>query len=160
MEISRKITLGSINGLRGGFAAPKEKTFAGRIFGIVNSVSVEDSQYGQYNKFVGEFRAVNQDGVESAAPVMMLPEPASTMLADACADSKSVKFGFDFYLQPDEKSKTGYTYATEPLFETKPSDLLAEMTQGLTPPKLPAPKQPALPGTEKAADEKATTKKK
>jgi hypothetical protein len=147
MEIARKVTIGGINGVRKGFKGIKEKTFVARILGIVNDARIEDGQLGAYVKFTGEFQATNMDGVVTAAPVCMLPEPASGMLHSAFENSDgSVKFGFDFFVVPDESVAIGYKYSTVPLVEAKPSNPLADMLQSMPAlPALAAPKQPELP---------------
>ena len=143
MEIARKVTVGGINNVRKGFKGITEKTFVARILGIVHSAKVEDGQLGAYVKFQGEFQGTNMHGEITAAPVCMLPEPAASMLHAAVQGSEgSVKFGFDFYVVPDESVAIGYKYVTTPLVEAKPSNPLADMLASMPElPKLPTPKQ-------------------
>ncbi len=157
MQVARKISVGGINGVRSGFKGITEKTFVARIVGIANSADAKESQFGAYWKFSGEFQATNQEGEIIAAPVCMLPEPAAGMLAAQIKEAgNGVQFGFDFFVVPDEKSTTGYTYQTSPLMESKPSNPLEDLLKAVPAlPALPAPKQPALTGTEAATEKPA-----
>lgn len=128
MQIARKITIGGLNGVRKGFKGITEETFVARIVGIVQSSKVEEGQLGSYIKFTGEFQGTNMDGLVTMAPVCMLPEPAASMLHTAVNESEgSVKFGFDFFVVPDESVAIGYKYSITPLIETKPSNPLTDM---------------------------------
>lgn len=154
MELLRKITIGGINNVRKGFKGVKEKQFIARCMGIARGFDVVPHvQYGDSYKFNGEFRAVNQDGEESAAPVIYLVKPVDEMLRDQikAAEGKPVNFAFDIFLVPDEGSERGYQYRVQPLMETAPSDPLAELMKQVTLPPPVKAKQAALPGTEAAA---------
>ena len=144
MQVARKISVGSINGVRSGFKGTTEKTFVARIVGIASSAEAKESQFGTYWKFTGEFQATNMEGEIIGAPACMLPEPSAGMLAAAVKESNGgVQFGFDFFVVPDEKSTTGYVYQVHPLIESKPSNPLADLLQGVPElPKLAAPKSP------------------
>lgn len=126
--LTRKITVGGINNVRSGFKNISVRTFVARVLGVAHAVESKDSNYGAYWRFSGEFQGTNKDGVIYAAPVAMLPEPAATQLAMAVKENPGgVKFGFDFFVVPDEKSNTGYVFEIIPLLEAKPSDPLAEI---------------------------------
>lgn len=158
MQIAKKITIGTINGIRGGFACnwtegkPETQAafLAGRIIGIARSVDAKQTTYGEAARFTGEFRAINQDGEEIAAPTLYLPSPADGLLKSAIveADGGAVNFAFDIYVQPTPKKQPGdrgYEYVIKPLLETKPSDPLAELAKALPAPAI-KPKQEQLPG--------------
>ena len=155
MEIAKKISVGTINGMRGGFVCDYEKSkepfFAARIVGIASAVETKVTTYGDSLKFTGEFQATNMDGEIVAAPVAYLVAPADGMLKDALISTKQpVRFAFDIYVQPTPKKNPGdrgYEYKVKPLLESKPSDPLGEMLQGLPAPAV-KPKQPQLTGTE------------
>lgn len=158
MQIARKITVGTINGIRGGFVVAEGETrLVGRIYGMAGAVETKESTYGPYQRFKGEFRAINEDGEEIGAPILMLPEPASGMLAAALATESGksgVQFGFDIFVQSTPKKQPGdrgYQYVIKPLLETAPSDPLKALAASL--PALPAPaapKQAALTGVDPA----------
>lgn len=145
MQIARKISVGSINGVRAGFKGVKETTLVGRLIGQALAFSTHDGDKGTYQKFKGEFRAINADGEEVAAPVMFLPSPAQEMLANAIteAQGKAVSFGFDVYVVPHPTAVLGYEYKIKPLLETAPSDPLKQLMAGL-PPMEVKPKQAAI----------------
>lgn len=159
MKLLRKMSVGALNETKGGFKGITEETFMARIFGIARSVSVETSTFGAYFKFSGEFRGINQDGEESAAPVLYLIEPIDSMLKSALdgSEGKPVEFAFDIYAVPDTdpRSKTGYQYRAKTLQDSKPSEPLAALQASIAnapaiPPKKSAP-QLALTGTEAQA---------
>jgi hypothetical protein len=160
MEIARKITIAGINGVRGGFDVKPDApvTLMARVMGLARKVEVKTTTYGDSLKFVGEFRAINADGEEFAAPVIYLPKPADEMLAEALTEAgeNGVQFAFDIFIEPVPKKTPvdrGYQFKVKPLLDTKPSDPLAALMAGLPAPAVRA-KQPALPGVD-AASEKA-----
>jgi len=165
MQIERKITIGGINGIRKGFKDVTESRLVARILGIASEALREDGALGEYVKFKGEFRAINQDGEEFASAVCFLPKPADDLLESAIknAGGKSVNFGFDIFVHPNENVAIGYEYKVKPLLETKPSDPLAALMGAIAPLQLAAPK--AAPGPDApaadvpAASEKAKPKK-
>lgn len=165
MILSRKISLSTINELRGSFPKPAKRAFVGRVFGIVQSVSVEDAG-GQFFKFIGEFRAVNAKGVESGAPVCTLPEPAATALASACKKGIGAQFGYDFWTVPAPESRLGYAYEFSELVKPAPHDSLAHVASALPPvvldtdePKADEPKADEPKINESKADEQPKNKK-
>lgn len=145
MQIARKISVGSINGVKAGFKGVTETTLVGRLVGQAMAATQHDGEKGSYTKFKGEFRAINADGEEVAAPVMFLPSPAQEMLADAvkAAEGKAVAFGFDVFVVPNATAVLGYEYKIKPLLETAPSDPLKALMAGLPAMEL-KPKQAAL----------------
>ena len=157
LVITKKITIGGINGIRAGFKGIKELTLVARIYGTTSKFDAKESaQYGVSYKFSGEFRAINADGEEFASPVCYLVEPAQSMLVEAlnAAEGKAVEFAFDFFVQPDEKSVTGYIYEIKPLLETKASAPLQSMAEKL--PQLSIqPRQVPLIGNGKTPEELA-----
>lgn len=152
MQIARKITVGGINNVRGGFECkPDESRLVARIFGMARGSELKESNYGPYMRFKGEFRAINGDGEEFAATILMLPEPASSMLAEAVAGDETktgVQFAFDIFVQGMPKKQPGdrgYQFVIKPLLETAPSDPLKALAGALPALQIAAPKQPELP---------------
>lgn len=157
MELLRKITIGGINNVKKGFKGITEKMLVARVIGVAQGYDViSHAQYGDSYKFTGEFRAINSDGEESAAPVIYLVKPVDEMLVAQlkAAEGKPVQFAFDIHVVPDEGSERGYQYRVTPLMETKPSNPLAELMASLPAPSI-KPKQLALAGEAAAATEKA-----
>lgn len=155
MEVQRKITVAGINGSNGGFSiAPDAAPFLiARIFGMARKVEVKETTFGPYKRFSGDFRAINQYGEEFAAPVVILPEPADSlletaMLAEGVDLSAGVQFGFDVFLAPHPKKTPvdrGYKFAVKPLMETAPNDPLKAMAAALPAPEVKARPTAALP---------------
>lgn len=166
MEIARKISVGGINGIKRGFKGIEVLTFVARIIGIARSAKVEEGDNGAYVKFGGDFQATNMDGEVITAPVMFLPEPASSLLENAVksAEGGDVRFGFDIFVEPNESVAIGYNYKVKPLLEVKPSDPMADLMKSIEAPvplKLEAPKTEGEKAPETpAADAKAPAKKK
>lgn len=124
MEIARKVsgaTLAHKINLKG----LNEEKYLGRIYGVVSDIETVTTQYGEASKFVGEFVAVRADGEGATAPSCYMPDIVASLTEKAFKDSDGgVKFGFDFYAVPSDKSKTGYIWKAQPLMEVKPSESL------------------------------------
>lgn len=161
MQALKKITIGTINGKRGGFTAKEGDAdrVVGRIFGRVDSVATKSSNYGDYLRFSGMIKAINEDRKESFSPVLILPSPADLLLAAALqndTEKMGVQFAFDIVLRAMPKkapTDRGYEFIVMPLLETAANDPLKALQAAL--PALPpaAPKQAALPGTDAAQGE-------
>lgn len=138
MEVIRKISLGTINGVRKGFKDVKSTLFVARIFGVVNSTAVEPTPSGGTQvKFVGEFGAVSMERKAFGAPVAFLPAQAETALHSAvvAAHGKPVKFAYDVYAAPDS-SPVGYSITVQALMDPVPMLTLNSIAESL--PELPA----------------------
>ena len=162
MEITRKITIAGINGVRGGFAVKEGDpvSLIARVMGLARRVEVKTTTYGDSLKFVGEFRAINADGEEFAGPVIYLPKPADELLSAALVEAgeKGVQFAFDIFIESVPKKTPldrGYQFKVKPLLDTKPSDPLAAMMAALPAPAVRV-KQDTLALDKPAATEDAT----
>lgn len=134
MEITRKMSVAGINGVRKGFKAVKQLEFIARLFGIVETALYEATQTGGAQwKFVGEFQGVNAEGKLFAAPVLYVPSPADSQLAQAIKDAagKSVKFAYDIYIEPDATNPLGYVTKVKPLIDAAPVSALTDMAASL-----------------------------
>lgn len=163
MQILKKMSVATLNSIRGGFKDVTETRLVGRIFGIVSGVETKETTIGASLKFTGEFRGINGDGEEFMAPVCYLIEPAAGMLAAAFAgaEGRPVNFGFDIFVSPKEKRSPvdlGYEYQIKPLLETRASDPMLALMSSANAPAIPAkPKQPQLTGIETPAPAPAPT---
>jgi hypothetical protein len=159
MKLLKKISIGSINGVRGGlklgegFARVRVGTFAG----ITGSYKEKTSEtMGTSFAFAGEFRAINQNGEEAAAPICFLPEPAQSLLKTQIDDlaengGGNVEFGFHFWAVEDATAIKGYYFECEPLMEARPSNALAHLTKAIGM-EMPTASAPALGHDNPAAD--------
>jgi hypothetical protein len=134
MEILKKMSVGAMNGVTGGFKDITESKRVARILGIVRSIETKDTNIGRSYKFTGEFRGINLNGEEFSSPVCYLPAPADSMLLEAftASDGQQVGFGFDIFVVPKPKKTPvdlGYEYKIKPLLETAPSDPLLALIQ-------------------------------
>jgi hypothetical protein len=165
MEILRKMSVGAINGVNGGFKDVTETRHVARIMGIVRGVETKETNIGRSYKFTGEFRGINEHGEEFSSPVCYLPNPADAMLVEGftAANGQQVGFAFDVFVTPKPKRNSvdlGYEYKIKPLFEAKPSDPLAALIESVGgAPKLAAPKpaEPKLAAPHKAEPETPTS---
>jgi hypothetical protein len=151
MELMRKVTPAF---LAAGINLKKIDTeiYLGRIYGVATGMEQITTQYGEAEKFVGEFVATKADGETGMASVCYLPQTVSTMLADMLRDRgedlQGVKFGFDIFAEPSEKSATGYTWKIKPLMEVKPTESVLAFASSF----------PALPFTKAQGGNESVTK--
>ena len=165
MEVIRKIsaaTLSAGHKLKG----IEEERYLGRIYGFARSTEIITTQYGPQNRFDGEFVASRvatekEPAGECMGPTCYLPSVVSGIIADALSspDSKGVKFGFDVFASPNEKSATGYEWKIIPLMEVKPSAGLLEFAKEFSAPRLPTPKAEKEKDEGKDKEEKKEEKK-
>lgn len=125
MEIARKVT-GAYLTKGSNLKGIEKKTYLGRIYGVVGRVEYVTTQFGEQPKFIGEFVALRVDGKEACAPTAFFPSFITQLLEKGMKESngRSINFGFDFYADPSDKSKTGYVWSAKPLMDVKPSESL------------------------------------
>lgn len=166
MKLLKKITIGSVNGVRGGLKDIKGRVLVIVIAGITGAYKEKTSEtMGTSYAFLGEFRAINMDGEEAAAPVAYLPEPAQSMLKTQIDDlvnsgGGNVEFGFKFYAVEDDTAIKGYAFECEPLMEAKPSNALGHLTARLGVTVDQVENALAIGHDDPGAETKATPKKK
>lgn len=159
MEALKKITVGGINNKRGGFEVKEGAAdqVVGRIYGRADSCETKESNYGPFIRFKGQFRSLNAERKEAFAPVLILPAPADSMLAEAIKNDEAkmgVTFAFDVILRSIPKRSPvdrGYEYvvvAHQQGAAADPFKALADSLPALA--ALPAPEtaQQVLTGTE------------
>jgi hypothetical protein len=132
MKFLRKISIGGINGIRGGFKEVKGRVLVMIIGGITTSYKEKVSEtMGTSYAFNGEFRAINSHGEECGASVAYMPEPAQGMLKaqlDGLGEAAgSVEFGFKFYAVEDETAIKGYSFECVSMQEARPSTALSAL---------------------------------
>lgn len=122
MEMTRKITASTLTkGVRLNYI--KESKYLGRIYGLVRRTEVVTSQYGEVDKFYGEFVAHRSDGREYLSAMSFLPTEVSSVVKRQLGVSPAggMKFAFDFYAIPSEKSKSGFEWRIESVMEMEPA---------------------------------------
>lgn len=136
MKLLKKISIGSVNNVRGGLKDIKGRVRIITIAGIANGYAEKTSEtMGVSYAFKGEFRAVNRDGEEAAAPVAYLPEPAQGLLKaqlDSIAPGSAAEFGFHFFAVEDATAIKGYYFECVPLMEARRSTALENLTARLS----------------------------
>lgn len=135
MKLLKKISIGSVNNVRGGL-----KDIVGRvriitIAGLATGYKEKTSEtMGTSYAFSGEHRAINRDGEEAAAPIAYLPEPAQGLLKaqlDSVPQGTSVEYGFHFFAVEDATAIKGYYFECVPLMEARASTALETLTARL-----------------------------
>ena len=157
MEIARKISSATLVAGHNLKKLEAEK-YLGRIYGVISGTEAVATQFGEATRFTGEFVAVCSDGEMVTAPSAYLPDLVSKMFEEAFNKSDGgVKFGFDFYVVPSEKSKVGYIWKAQPLMEVKPSESMLSFSSGFPP--LPVAKRPEQIELTEPAPEESKPKK-
>jgi hypothetical protein len=144
LQVSRKLTVKGIVGSPAGLVtAEKPRLLIARIYGTVQGAKPDESQYGEYVRFTGNFRGVNLlTGEASSSPSCILPETAEQLVFNAFNQldkGSELNFAFDFALEhdADPRNARGYKYVTVTLLAEE-SDTLRAIA-GLLPaiPSLP-----------------------
>lgn len=175
--ILKKISIGQINGVRGGFKpmslfglrpdpnnpdgpalGDRDRVTVMTVVGIVNSYSEKTSEtMGVSYAFKGEFQAINKDGERSIAPVCFLPEPAQSLIKQAVDEGNTaIEIGFVVDAVRSDDSIKGYDFMLKPLQEPKASSALDHLTQRL----LGGPSEPEAEPEKPAETEVAAPAKK
>jgi hypothetical protein len=150
MKLMKKITIGSINNVRGGFKAMtlfglrtdpnnKDALLADResvpvmtVIGIAHSYTEKTSEdMGTSYAFNGEFQAINKDGEKCMGPVLYLPEPAQGLAKSALDSASSIDIGFTFNALRSDDALKGYEFECIPLQEPAPSGALEALSARL-----------------------------
>jgi len=135
MKLLKKISIGSINSVRGGLKSITGRMLVMAVAGITGSYKEKTSEtMGTSYAFNGEFRAVNQNGEECAGPVLFLPEPIQSLLKGQIDDLTknggiNVEFGFRVYAVEDETALKGYYFEAESMMEARASTALEDLTK-------------------------------
>lgn len=157
MEIVNKITMKSIGAQpkANSVEAPRE---VAHIFGVARSFKTGSSNYGFFEKFVGDFEAVNTEtGEVYASQTLLVPSIVEQLLKGALTaagaeagkvgapgtrgqdvDGKvadtPVEFAFIVGVKPTTKREganagQGYEFTVKPMIESKRSDTLASLRE-------------------------------
>lgn len=144
MKILKRITLGSVNGVRGGFKNVTEKFRAATIYGVAHGSELKQKEdFADSYKFTGEFKAINKDGVPCVGTTAYVPSPIQEQLHIALQEGgQPVEFGINVFVIPDDDAVKGYILECEALTEYKTSTAIQGIEQRLAE-KLPALEAPA-----------------
>lgn len=143
-DLQRVLSVASINGIKGGWEKPKDRTFVARFRGRAVSVKTSSTQYGDYDTFLGNFLAWNMKGDEFVGNKLIVPEPAQGLIHAALMTREegvaSVEFAFDMFIVPDTdpRNARGYKFVTATIMDDV-GETYSAMRQGLPP--LPVNKQ-------------------
>lgn len=130
MNVIRKITVKAVCGaidIEKLIAAPDKQIKLARIFGIATKAKPGASDFGEFVKFQGQFRAINlETGAEYQSGGLILPPVAQDFLEGALSGEnvESVQFGFDITVRFDNTAIAKYVYEVTPLLEPQENDPL------------------------------------
>lgn len=155
----KKLSVASINSVRGGFKEVTATRFVGRILGIVRNVESKPTNFGVATSFKGDFLAFNAEGKQFISPACYLPGPAEKFLIKALTaketEGKELTFAFDFFVAPTKKGNKldlGYEFQVTALSEITPLNNMAILLASVTVPLPANPGQPELPGVPEAVE--------
>lgn len=121
-----------------------------RVMGVAQSFAQDNSTYGQYTVFKGQFEAIDhKTGEIFRASKLFLPEVAEELLISAVAKcvqdgGTGVTFGFDVGAKiVTDRANAGimkYEYIVTPLIDVAVDDPLAALKKTLPPLAIEAPK--------------------
>lgn len=181
MNILKKISIGSINNVRGGFnamslfglrpnptdpnAAPigdRDVVTVMTVIGIVNGYTEKTSDtMGVSYAFKGEFQSINKDGQKGIAPVCFLPEPAQSLIKTAVDEgATAIEIGFVVDAVRSDTALKGYEFVLKSLQEPRASTALDHLSARLLSHDAPAAAPVGQTQEEAAAETKPHGKKK
>ena len=152
MKILKKISIGSINSVRGGFnpmqlfglrpnpndpngkpVGERDRVTVMTVVGLANSYAEKTSEtMGVSFAFKGEFQAINAQGEKCIAPICYLPEPAQSLIKTAMDEgATAVEIGFVVDAIRADDALKGYEFELKPLQEPKASSALDHLAQKL-----------------------------
>jgi len=126
-EMVRKITNKALFG-----GAPKlgdkKELVLGTVMGITRGIKTGESGNGPWTALTGAFEAHTHDGRILQSPVLFLPDPMNSMIAEQIAnpDTESLQFAVRVKMVASDVP-IGYEYRCETLVETDAADPLADL---------------------------------
>ena len=133
-KLVKKITTKIMTGKGGTKKSPEGRLYS--VFGIVNNYKKCFSDYGEFIKYKGNFKAVSADDkLTLRSSTLILPEIAEDLLYSAIVAQKTdneyeIEFGLIIGKQANE-TPIGYEYTVESLMSAKPNDALKLLEEKL-----------------------------
>lgn len=128
-------------GCKGNAAVKAEKqVYMARIAGVIQSAQHKEKRDGTMNSyFVGEFIGTIADGTNFTSDVLYLPGFLHEKLEAAfkAGNEAPLKFGYDIFSQPNEKSSVGFGYVAQTVIKTETSDVLRQLREEMSAVPLP-----------------------
>lgn len=137
MQIIRKITTKLVSGGVDFDALVKSESKREdllKVWGIANRAKPGSSEYGDYVRFSGQFRATDlRTGAEYASGSCILPGVAQDLLAGALdkEEAESVQFAFMVSVRYEPSAVVKYVYEVESLLPIADSDPIQLLTNQL-----------------------------
>lgn len=102
------------------------------IYGRCTDKKPGTSDHGDFIRFKGEFEGVNAaTGEVFRSGELIVPKVLESLLDSAISleDANAVDFAVEVWVEPNERSITGYSYAIKPLIKPAESDVLAGLRE-------------------------------
>jgi hypothetical protein len=136
----KKMSLGYM-GCKGNLAVKESKQmFMARVAGVIQGSQHKEKRDGTLNSyFVGEFVGTTADGSNWTSDVLYLPGFLHEKLDSAfkAGGEAPLKFGYDIFSQPNEKSSVGFGYVAVTVIKTETSDVLRQLRDEMSTVPLP-----------------------
>lgn len=137
-EIARKITIATVSGGPGDWfekliALPAESRVMNlmAVYGFANGYKPGATEFGEFVKILGNFRAVNkQTGETTDSPQLILPTYLGHSFAaalDAPERSGPIKFAFEIDVKYDVTAATKYVYVVRNVMPATQDDPLSAL---------------------------------
>lgn len=148
LSIVSKLTIKTLKAQPARHSVEAEEMIA-TIYGRCTDKKPGTSDHGDFIRFKGEFEGVNaKTGEVFRSGDLIVPKTLESLLDSAISleEANAVDFAVEVWVEPNERSITGYSYTIKPLIKPAESDVLAglrELAAPSTQQALEAPKQEA-----------------
>lgn len=166
-ELARKITISTVTGgpkdwFEKLMGLPTDSRVLNlmAVYGFAHGYKADSSEFGEFVKINGQFRAVNQQtGEITNSPQLILPTYIGHAMA-AALDTPNragpLKFAFEIDVKFDASAVTKYVYAVRDVMPAQQDDPLSALGASLS---YEQPKQLVAPDVAQAAEEAVTVAK-
>jgi hypothetical protein len=98
-----------------------------RVYGIANGMKPDSTDYGNFVRFMGDFRGTNlKTGEQVRSGQMIMPKIIEDLIAGQLVNPEisALEFGFEIGMRLDETVATKYVYTAKSLIEAAENDPL------------------------------------
>lgn len=151
LSIVSKLTIKTLKAQPARHSVESEQMIA-TIYGRCTDKKAGTSDHGDFIRFKGEFEGVNvKTGEVFRSGDLIVPKTLESLLDSAISleGNNAVDFAVEVWVEPNEKSITGYSYAIKPLIKPAESDVLAGLRELAAPSVQKALEAPKPEATEK-----------
>lgn len=131
LSIVNKLTIKTMKAQPARHSVEKDELIA-TIYGRCTDKKAGTSDHGDFIRFKGEFEGVNANtGDTFRSGDLIVPKTLESLLDAAISleGSNAVDFAVEVWVEKNESSITGYSYAIKPLIKPAESDVLANLRE-------------------------------